>query len=94
MTRLEAAPAFEPDVVPSSQRVLKYLYFHSPIVPSHSYLKTLGTCSSSANEMEKHVDEKSEHAPMMVSADEIDTGAAVVYGEHGELDQVEGLRVR
>ncbi|KAJ6571153.1 hypothetical protein B0H19DRAFT_1064269 [Mycena capillaripes] len=47
-------------------------------------------------EVEKDInlDEK-KHRHRLVSADEVDTGAAVVYGEqHGELDPAEALRVR
>ncbi|KAJ7307624.1 major facilitator superfamily domain-containing protein [Mycena albidolilacea] len=42
--------------------------------------------------VEKNTSEK--HQTVEVSAREIDTGAALVYGEHGQLDTAEALRVR
>ncbi|KAF8212762.1 MFS general substrate transporter [Mycena galopus ATCC 62051] len=61
----------------------------------------MGTSTDSADEkrhtsMEKEisVDEKHHHDGVKVSATEVDTGAALVFGEHGELDPAEALRVR
>ncbi|KAJ7153330.1 MFS general substrate transporter [Mycena filopes] len=46
----------------------------------------------SSVEKEKELGEK--HAGVEVAAYEVDTGAALVFGEHGELDPVEAQRVR
>ncbi|KAJ7257601.1 major facilitator superfamily domain-containing protein [Mycena rebaudengoi] len=43
---------------------------------------------------EKDVSEKQNHAAVEVSVKEVDTAAALVFGEHGELDPEEALRVR
>ncbi|KAJ7153334.1 MFS general substrate transporter [Mycena filopes] len=46
----------------------------------------------SSVEKKNNLDEK--HAGVEVSAYEVDTGAALVFGDHGELDPVEAQRVR
>ncbi|KAJ6517704.1 major facilitator superfamily domain-containing protein [Mycena vulgaris] len=58
----------------------------------------MGTSSEAGDEkrlsVEKGVSEKHQHAAVNLSATEVDTGAALVFGEHGELDPAEALRVR
>ncbi|KAJ7081269.1 MFS general substrate transporter [Mycena epipterygia] len=56
----------------------------------------MGTSSEAGNNrrvsVEKDVNEKHQHVE--VSATEVDTGASLVYGEHGVLDEAEALRIR
>ncbi|KAF7363012.1 MFS general substrate transporter [Mycena venus] len=58
----------------------------------------MGTSTDSAEEKRVSIEKDSagekHHAGVEVSANEVDTGAALVYGEHGELDVAEALRVR
>lgn len=56
----------------------------------------MGTSSEAGDHgrvsVEKNVNEKHQHVE--VSATEVDTGASLVYGEHGVLDPGEALRIR
>lgn len=56
----------------------------------------MGTSTEADNNgrasVEKDVNEKHQHVEL--SATEVDTGASLVYGEHGVLDPAEALRVR
>ncbi|KAJ7100458.1 MFS general substrate transporter [Mycena epipterygia] len=56
----------------------------------------MGTSSEAGNDrrvsVEKDVNEKHQHVEL--SATEVDTGASLVYGEHGVLDPAEALRIR
>jgi hypothetical protein len=52
----------------------------------------MGTSNDWADE-ERVKLEKDRHA-VEVSAKDVDTGAALMYGEHEELDPAEALRVR
>jgi ABC-type tungstate transport system permease subunit len=54
----------------------------------------MGTSTDSTEEKRVSLEEKHDRAGVEVSATEVDTGAALVYGEHGELDPAEALRVR
>ncbi|KAJ7871731.1 MFS general substrate transporter [Mycena leptocephala] len=51
----------------------------------------MSTCTDSTDD-KKDLNEK--RGAVKVSENEVDTGAALVYGEHGELDPAEALRVR
>lgn len=58
----------------------------------------MGTSSEAGDDKrvsgEKDINEKHHHAALEVSANEVDTGASLVYGEHGALDPSEALRIR
>ncbi|KAJ7851188.1 MFS general substrate transporter [Mycena leptocephala] len=51
----------------------------------------MSTCTDSTDD-KKDLNEK--RGAVKVSENEVDTGAALVYGEHGELDPAEALRVQ
>ncbi|KAJ7908135.1 MFS general substrate transporter [Mycena leptocephala] len=57
-------------------------------------MSTTDSADEKRASVEKDLSEKHHHAAVEVSASAVDTGAALVYGEHGELDPAEALRVR
>jgi ABC-type tungstate transport system permease subunit len=57
-------------------------------------MSTTDSADEKRASVEKDLSEKYHHAAVEVSASAVDTGAALVYGEHGELDPAEALRVR